>query len=109
MTGHEFAKGILIAGVVTFISPPAHADAIDGDWCSTTEAKQFSIAGPNITTPAGTHTTGDYSRHAFAYIVPDGDPGAGQAIVMQLMNEEEVRVSVNGGEAKIWRRCELIS
>ena len=109
MTGHEFAKGILIAGVVTFISASAYADAIDGDWCSTTEVKQFSIAGPKITTPAGTQTTGDYSRHAFAYIVPDGDPGAGEAIVMQLMNDDEVRVSVNGGEPKLWRRCELIS
>jgi hypothetical protein len=94
---------------VIFISSSALADAIDGDWCSTTEAKQFSITGPNITTPAGTQTTGDYSRHAFAYIVPDGDPGAGEAIVMQLMNDEEVRVSVNGGAPKIWRRCELIS
>jgi hypothetical protein len=109
VTGHAFAQRVLIAGVAIFMSSPAHADAIDGDWCSTTEAKQFSIAGASITTPAGTHTTGDYSRHAFAYIVPDGDPGAGQAIVMQLMNEEEVRVSVNGGEPKIWRRCELIS
>jgi hypothetical protein len=87
----------------------AFADAIDGDWCSTTDVQQFSIAGSNITTPAGTQTTGDYSRHAFAYVVPDGDPGAGGAITMQLLNEEEVQVSVNGGAPKLWRRCKLTS
>ena len=109
MTGHEIAKGILVAGVVIVSSSSAIADAIDGDWCSTTEPKQFSIAGPNITTPAGTQATGEYSRHAFAYVAPEGDPGAGEAITMVLMNEEEVQVSVNGGAPMIWRRCELIS
>lgn len=109
MAGHDFAKRILIAGIVIVMSSPAHADAIDGDWCSTTEAKQFTIAGANITTPAGTQSTGDYSRHAFFYVVPDGDPGAGEAIAMQLLNEDEVRISVNGGAPEIWRRCELIS
>jgi hypothetical protein len=109
MTGHEIAKRILIAGVVIFSSSSALADAIDGDWCSTTEAKQFRIAGPNITTPAGNQTTGNYSRHAFSYVVPDGDPDAGAAVAMQLLNEEEVQVSVNSEAPEIWRRCELTS
>ena len=109
MTGHEIVKRILIAGVVIVCSSPALADAIDGDWCSMTEAKQLRVAGPNITTPAGQQTTGNYSRHAFSYIVPEGDPGAGEAVAMQLLNEEEVQVSVNSGAPEIWRRCELIS
>jgi hypothetical protein len=109
MTGHEIVKRILIAGVVIFSSSSALADAIDGDWCSTTEAKQFRITGPNITTPAGKQTTGNYSRHAFSYVVPDGDPDAGAAVAMQLLNEEEVQVSVDDGAAAIWRRCELTS
>jgi hypothetical protein len=109
MTGHEFAKRILIAGFAIFISSPSFADAIDGDWCSTTEAKHFRIAGPRITTPAGTQTIGEYSRHAFFYVVPDGDPGAGAAIAMRLLNEQEVQVSVNSGAPIIWRRCDLTS
>ena len=109
MTGHDIAKRILIAGVVIVSSSPALADAIDGDWCSTKKAKQFSINGPVIVTPAGTQTTGNYSRHAFSYVVPEGDPDAGEAIAMQLLNEEEVQVSEEGGAPEIWRRCELIS
>ncbi len=109
MTARELAKRALIAGLVVCVASPALADAIDGDWCSTNEVKQFSIAGHRIVTPAGTHTTGNYSRHAFSYIVLAGDPGAGAEIAMQLLNEEEVRVFVEKEEPKVWRRCELIS
>jgi hypothetical protein len=103
------AKRTLIAAAMILSASPALADAIDGDWCFTTEAKHLRIEGPSITTPAGTKTTGDYYRHAFSYIVPDGEPGAGEPVALQLLNEEEVEVSVNGGTAQVWRRCELTS
>jgi len=41
--------------------------------------------------------------------MPDGEPGAGEPVALQLLNEEEVEVSVNGGAAQVWRRCELTS
>jgi len=109
MTDADFVKGVLIAGACIFAASPALADAIDGDWCSTTEAAHFSIAGPLIVTPAGTQTTGDYTRHAFSYVVPEGDLGEGDMVVMRLLNEEEVLVAVDGGEPILWRRCEVIS
>lgn len=109
MTGAGFVKRVVVAGAVSCAASPAWADAIDGDWCSTSSVAHFSIAGPNIVTPAGTETTGDYSRHAFSYVVPDGEPGAGKTIVMRLLNEEEVLVDVTSGEPKLWRRCEVIS
>ena len=99
------------AGLAALLAAPGAplADAIDGDWCSTTEVRTFSISGPIIVTPAGTQTTGDYSRHAFSYVVPAGDPGAGETIEMILLNEEEVQVAEGGREPRIWRRCEVIS
>ena len=109
MTRADVVKRILIAGGLIFCSSPALADKIDGDWCSTTEIAHFSIAGPTIITPAGTQTTGDYRRHYFTYVVPSGDPGAGQTIDMRQLNEEEILVSVDGGEPVLWRRCEVIS
>ena len=51
--------------------------------------------------------TGRYTRHAFSYVVPVGDPGAGDEIDMQLLNEEEVQVVVGGGPPEVWRRCHL--
>jgi hypothetical protein len=104
-----YARQVLIMVFAIFFSPSAFADAIDGDWCSTSEAKQFRIEGPIITTPAGTPTAGDYTRHASVYVVPEGDPSEGDAIAIRLLNDDEVRVAVNEGEPEIWRRCKLIS
>jgi len=109
MTGPRLTKRLFLAAAFLGISSPALADAIDGDWCSTTDVAHFSIAGPIIVTPAGTQTTGDYSRHAFSYVVPSGDPGAGETIKMRLLNEEEVLVAAGATEPKLWRRCEVIS
>ena len=109
MAVHRILKPMLVAAALIAPAGAALADAIDGDWCFTPENKHMRIAGPKITTPAGTETMGQYSRHAFAYQVPDGDPGAGNAITMQLLNEEEVNVSVNGAAPQMWRRCQVTS
>ena len=109
MTGRHVARAFLLSGGLLFLASPALADAIDGDWCSTTEVSHFTIAGPKIVTPAGTQTTGDYRRHTFTYTVPAGDPGAGQTIDMRQLNEEEILVAVDGGTPVLWRRCEVIS
>jgi hypothetical protein len=88
----------------------ALADVIDGDWCFP-DGRRFEIRGPDIVTPAGIRTTGDYSRHHFTYVVPKGDPDAGKTIDMRLMNETTVFLWL-GGEAsemqappQVWHRC----
>ncbi|WP_193367056.1 hypothetical protein [Pelagibius marinus] len=109
MSGPFIAKSFFLVGLFTLLASPTLADAIDGDWCSTTEAAHFSIDGPGIITPAGTATIGDYRRHTFTYEVPEGDPGAGQIIDMRQLNEEEILVSVDGGEPVLWVRCQVVS
>lgn len=85
----------------------ARADVIDGNWCGP-DGRVFTITGPRIVTPAGTATTGDYSRHSFAYVVPASDPGAGGRITMQLLNENTVRLTADHGP-EIWHRCDVTS
>lgn len=92
------------AALLCLVAPAAFADAIDGNWCNA-KTQRFSIAGPNIVTPAGTRTTGNYSRHAFSYVVPAGDPGAGTEIRMVLMGEEHVQVQEGASPPVIWNRC----
>src|SRR5438045_3139354 len=70
---------------------PAHADAIDGDWCDA-DGRRLSILGPAITTPGGIRTTGDYSRHHFRYVIPKAEPGAGETVEMSLRSQEEMWV-----------------
>jgi hypothetical protein len=95
--------GAAFGAVALLSATAARADVIDGAWCLDT-GQRMSIDGPNIVTPAGTPTQGEYSRHYFSYVVPAGDPGAGNTITMQLLNEQTVRVH-DGGADRIWHRC----
>ena len=95
-----------LAGAVS----PALADAIDGNWCSEKTGKTMQIEGPSIVTPGGTHMTGRYSRHAFSYTVPEGEEGAGAAVAMRLVDENDVQMQVGeAGEPSMWHRCEQTS
>ncbi len=95
---------------ITGISP-AWADVIDGHWCYP-DGKRFSIEGPSIVTPSGTRTQGEYSRHFFSYVVPLGEPDAGQTVFMVLVNEETVHLRIGAtpsyssqGPMQVWHRC----
>ena len=89
---------------------PAKADAIDGQWCSA-DGRNMSIRGPDIVTPAGTHTRGDYARHFFSYTVPSNEPNGGSVIRMVLRNEQTVDINREGEGSKTetWTRCEPVS
>lgn len=100
---------LLGAASVSLVATPALADAIDGNWCR--QGRQFTIEGPKITTPAGTHTEGDYRRHSFRYDVPQGEEGEGLEIRMILLNEETVQLSRGTAEGapEVWHRCSITS
>lgn len=85
----------------------ARADQIDGDWCYPRDGRNLHIEGDDIVTPSGTATTGDYTRHAFRYVVPERDPDAGAEILMRQLNDETmVLLRPDGGE-ETWKRCEF--
>ena len=66
--------------------------------------------GKAILTPGSQRITGDYSRHAFSYVVPAGESAAGTTIAMILLNEETVALGPGGGAGReIWHRCDVIS
>jgi hypothetical protein len=82
----------------------ARADAIDGAWCHI-DGRRIVIAGPSVTTPAGSQIKGDYGRHSFTYTVPKPDPGAGTEVRMQLMGEYHVQVQEGPATPVVWDRC----
>jgi hypothetical protein len=89
----------------------ARADAIDGAWCLSvgdhTGGKRMEIAGPDIVTPNGTKTEGDYRRHFFSYVIPPSDPDAGMTVQMRLLDESTVQLRRVPGPSPIetWLRC----
>lgn len=101
-----------VAIATLLASAPALADKIDGNWCYS-DGRTMSIDGPAIVTPGGTKTTGEYERHRFRYVVPQGEADAGALVVMVLFDEETVEVttaaatSAGGGRTEVWKRCKL--
>jgi hypothetical protein len=104
-------RGILLltaavgAGLFGFVHSAA-ADAIDGDWCRS-DGKRMTIHGPAIVTPGGQQTNGNYSRHAFSYVIPSGEAGAGATVSIQLLSEYLAHAR-EGVDAPVqeWRRCQ---
>ncbi len=96
------ALGLLALGLC-LAAFPALADAIDGNWCRE-NGQRVSISGPSIVTPGGAKTQGEYSRHAFSYVVPAGEPGAG--IEMRLLGEYDMQSRTAGTTVPLdWKRC----
>lgn len=85
----------------------ARADAIDGDWCSVEGNHHMTINGADITTPGGKQIKGNYTRHAFDYVVPDGEAGSGETVNIFLRGEYLAvsRQGASDAPLKEWRRC----
>jgi hypothetical protein len=105
-------SAFLIAVAIGLFSGPARADAIDGSWCGP-KGGSLKIDGPKIRIPSGAEIAGDYDRHGFHYVGPNGDPEAGVEVFMRQQSEEQMqlrRVTAGvPGEAEIWRRCQVTS
>jgi hypothetical protein len=102
-----FSRPVLggLLGAALLFSGTARADEIDGHWCGP-DKRLLTIQGPSITTPGGKQIKGDYDRHAFSYVVPEGEPGTGATVAMRLLNQQTMRLHPpNGAAEQIWRRC----
>ena len=100
--------GLLAAGaaLVALAATPARADAIDGDWCKA-DGKRMKIRGPQIITPGGKETSGDYTRHSFVYVVPPDEAGAGETVSIILLSEYLAHARQGAADApvQVWNRC----
>jgi hypothetical protein len=97
---------VLVAAAMLLQTGVGRADAIDGDWCST-DGQRMSIVGEKITTPGGTQIRGNYSRHAFDYVVPAGENGSCETVSI-ILRGEYLAISRRGpadGPLTEWRRC----
>lgn len=97
---------LLAATGVLLQTGVGRADAIDGDWCSS-DGLRMSIRAEKITTPGGSQIDGNYSRHAFDYVVPEGESGSGE-VVSIILRGEYLALSRQGsaaGPLREWHRC----
>jgi hypothetical protein len=96
-----------VAAISLLASGPAWADRIDGNWCYK-DGRNMTIDGPKIRTPGGAKMTGEYDRHGFRYVAPEGEIHAGAAIEMLQLDDETINVQVGNDSAiQVWIRCSL--
>ncbi len=105
-----FRMPVLVAGLL-LPATPAHADAIDGDWCM--GGDHMNIDGSTIITPGRNRITGTYGRYRYSYLIPVNEPGAGGEVKM-IMNRgrETIHVDRPGGDPakpEVWTRCKPVS
>ena len=92
----------------------AHADGLDGMWCSL-DGRRITIDGLDVITPGGQRTTGVYGKYDFSYPVPENERNAGAVIWMTLVGENTARVSTVSKEQReppphgLWQRCAYTS
>lgn len=94
------------AALLCLTATHARADVIDGDWCKA-DGKRMKIQGPEIVTPGGNQTRGDYTRHSFVYVVPAGEAGAGETVSIILLSEylAHARQGAPDAPIQVWNRC----
>jgi len=106
-----YPLAVVIIIWLSFNPSVVRADQIDGHWCYK-DGRSLSIRGPQIVTPGGTKMLGDYDRHGFAYVVPVGETGAGDQVLMRQQDDYTIHVWQNRpdateqGASEIWRRCD---
>ena len=86
---HRFLAALTASASFAILLTSVHislADVIDGDWCRA-DGKRMKIRGPEIVTPGGNQTRGDYTRHSFSYVIPAGEAGAGENVSIILLSE----------------------
>ena len=106
MHQRNLQTGAIGAALLGFFVEPALADAIDGDWCRG-DGKRMTIRGPAIVAPGGQRANGSYTRHAFSYVIPSGEAGAGSTVSIQLMGEHLAQARQGTDTAaQEWRRCQ---
>ena len=113
-TGNLLNRLIGIALITPFLRPIADAMiAVLPDPAKMTAAsvladgKRMKISGPEIVTPGGKQTRGDYSRHSFVYVVPAGEAGAGETVSIILLSEYLAHARQGAADApiQVWNRC----
>lgn len=101
---HRIA-GIGFAVLLAFSIGEVRADAIDGQWCSA-DGRRIEIDGPRIRTPGGARIEGLYDRHAFSYVVPAAEAGAGGTVAMRLLSDDAMQLRPPASnDVQVWTRC----
>jgi hypothetical protein len=103
---HALAGAVL----VFVLAASARADEINGDWCRS-DGKRMTIRGREATTPGGNTVRGTVTPHSFIYVVPQGEPYAGETMSVYVLSERLAHGYLGApnqrqiAPVQVWNRC----
>lgn len=97
-------RGYGLALVAALVGGSACADEISGEWCGP-DGRSVNVLGRTVVTPGGTEVDGRYSRHRYEFVLPEGETGAGDVVVIDQLSEEEAMVGFGLDTPVKWTRC----
>jgi len=114
----QAARASAAALVLVASTAPTQAGAVaDGAWCH--DAQTLLVHGSAITLPSGKTVDGGCWPYFCEYTVPEGDPGAGDDVILSPHSERMILLERMTPEAKAlmalppppetWLRCEPAS
>lgn len=101
-------RGVVILALACALPGAVDADEIGGDWCAD-DGRNVRIEFSRIRTPGGVWIDGEYERHSYVFVIPEGETDAGTRVEMQQWSEQEVSVTYEGQEPESWHRCQMTS
>ena len=112
------ARASAVALALVALTVPVQAGAVpDGAWCH--DAQILLVHGSAITLPSGKTVDGGCWVYFCEYTVPEGDPGAGDDVILSPRSERMILLERMTPEAKslkalppppeTWLRCESAS
>ena len=99
-------RSAFIMGCIAISNLPAHADSIDGKWCSEDGKRRIEIQGALGIWGRGVNIDGKYFRYTYLFEMPAGDVDAGQPVEMRFRRaDQSMLVRIGTGDQKVWRTC----
>lgn len=102
----------MFAGVVIALSlfaSPALADVITGEWCPPGGGRSLLVKPTLEVEFAGQPVEANANRHHVDFVIPTGEPDAGQKLNADQISDEWVRVTIGSGKTQIWMPCKPVS
>lgn len=109
-----FTALVAFAAAAALAGSAAHADQIDGSWCSPA-GESITVEGQSITTPGGARIVGYYDRHHVAFTIPEGEGRAGDLFEASQIDDDRISVTLTAkpagtrGQPEVWTKCEVVS
>ena len=102
-------RALVLVAAMFWTASAAVADVITGAWCPPGGGRVLVVKNFNDVTFRSKMVKANVDRHNVDFVIPDGEPDAGQQFKANQLNDEQIRVTIGKNAPEIWTPCKPIS